>query len=158
MKIPVEDRLLLRPSILGILGLLVVCSLFVAGGVWMASKGQWMGWVGIVFFGLGVIVALVQLLPNASYLRLTENGLEVRSLYRSWFVSWDEIAYFAIANIGYGDVVVFMFSDRYHKAKTSRALARAIAGYEGALPDTYGMKADELCCLLSEWKRRFEQE
>jgi hypothetical protein len=33
-----------------------------------------------------------------------------------------------------------------------RKAARAIAGYDGgALPDTYGMKAEDLAALMNEW-------
>ena len=87
MEMPEDSRLLLRPSKKGTLGLLLICSAFVAVGVWMASEGEMIGWFASSFFGLGVIVAIVQLLPNASHLHLTESSLEVRTLYRSWSVS-----------------------------------------------------------------------
>jgi len=54
-------------------------------------------------------------------------------------------------------MVAISFSELYRKAKTTRGLARFIAGAEGALPDTYGMKADQLANLLNEWKSRFGQ-
>jgi hypothetical protein len=37
-----------------------------------------------------------------------------------------------------------------------RRAARAVAGYDGgALPDTYGMKADDLAALMNEWHSRY---
>jgi hypothetical protein len=152
-----DNRLLLRPSKKGSLGLLLICSVFVAAGVWAASEGHIIGWFASCFFGLGVLVAIVQLLPNASYLLLTENGLEARTMYRSWSVSWKDIAFFTTASIGpMNRMVVFNFSDHYERAKITRRFAGGIAGYEGALPDTYGMKADELADLLNNWKASFE--
>jgi len=135
---------------------LLICSAFVAVGVWMASEGEMIGWFASSFFGLGVIVAIVQLLPNASHLHLTESGLEVRTLYRSWSVSWNDIAFFAAASIGPNRMVVFNYSDHCDRAKMMRGFARKIAGYEGALPDTYGMSADQLADLLNNWKAIFE--
>ena len=158
MDMPEDNRLLLRPSKIGTLGLLLVCSIFVAGGVWMSSRGEWMGWFASCFFGLGIIVAIVQLLPNASYLLLTEDGFESRSLYRSWFLRWNEVAYFSTVTIGHNRMVSMGFSDLYGTAKTTRRFARFISGAEGALPDPYGMKADQLADLLNEWKNRFSED
>jgi hypothetical protein len=81
MEMPEDNRVLLRPSKKGTLGLLLICSAFVAAGVWMASEGEMIGWFASCFFGLGVLVAIVQLLPNSSHLHLTESGLEVRTSY-----------------------------------------------------------------------------
>jgi hypothetical protein len=53
-------------------------------------------------------------------------------------------------------MVVFNFSVTFDKAKTARLVASVIAGYEGALPDTYGMRADQLADLLNEWKAKFD--
>jgi hypothetical protein len=149
------NRLLLRPSFISTLGLLLVCTIFVVLGIWMSGEGQPMGWFVAGTFGVGVVIALVHLLPNASYLLLTEDGFETRTLYRSSSVAWDEIAFFATTTIGHNKMVVFNYSDRFDRSKRARRLARAIAGYEGALPDTYGMKADQLASLLNEWKGRF---
>src|SRR5437773_2372837 len=79
-----DNRLLLRPSVAGTLGLLLICCALVALGVWLASEGETIGWVATCFFGLGILVAVVQLLPNASYLLLTDSGFEARAMYRSW--------------------------------------------------------------------------
>jgi hypothetical protein len=155
MEIPQDNRLLLRPSKLGTLGLLLLCSAFVAGGVWSGYEGKTMGWLTAAFFGLGIVVAIVHILPSASYLLLTENGLKARTLYRSWSVAWKDIAFFTTITIGHR-MVVFNYADHYDKAKMTRGVARRIAGYEGALPDTYGMKADQLADLLNYWKATFE--
>jgi hypothetical protein len=131
-------------------------------GVWMASEEETIGWFLSCFFGFGMIVATIQLLPNASYLLLTAGGLEMRTMYRSSFVSWNEIAFFATASIRYKGMVVrrmvvFNFSENYNKLQIGRRVAKVIAGHEGGLPDTYGMTADQLANLLSEWKNRFEE-
>jgi len=151
------NRLLLLPSKRGILGLLLGCLAFVAAGLWMAREGNIIGWIGSCFFGLGVLVAIVQLLPGASHLCLTESGFEVRTLYRSWSVSWKDVAFFATASIGpMNRMVVFNFTDHYDRAKITWKFVRGIAGYEGALPDTYGMKAGHLADLLNNWRASFE--
>jgi hypothetical protein len=156
MNIHENDQLVLRPSKRSTLGLLLGCSIFVGAGVWMATIGKPIGWIAVIFFGLGVVVALVQLIPNASYLVITQKGFEIGSLFRSHTYSWHEVTFFAVATTYYHGMVVFNFSASYEKAKVARNVAKAIAGYEGALPGTYGMKADQLADLLNEWKARFD--
>lgn len=156
------NRLLLRPSKIGTLGLLLVCSLFVAIGVWMGSRNELMGWFVASFFGLGIIVAAVQFLPNASYLLLTADGFEIRTLYRTSFRFWNEVEYFSTVTVKHNgmavkSMVAITFAEHYDKAKMMRGISRAIAGCEGALPDTYGMKAEQLAELLNEWKNRFSE-
>jgi hypothetical protein len=148
------DNLSLRPSVVGYFWLLLLCSAFLCGGIWMISVGQSKGWFVASFGGLGVIVTLVQSLPNASYLVLTKKGFVVRSLFRSHSYSWQEVGAFSVATIKRNRIVVFSFATTYQRARKVRTLLRTFAGYEGALPDTYGMKADDLASLLNEWRAK----
>ncbi len=52
-----------------------------------------------------------------------------------------------------GKWVLFNFSPDYPRAKAGRNLSKAIVGYEGALPDTYGLAAGELANQLNAWRR-----
>ncbi|WP_409433842.1 hypothetical protein ACJ3XI_04870 [Litorimonas sp. RW-G-Af-16] len=53
-----------------------------------------------LIFGLGAIVLGVQALPNAAYLKLTQEGFETRALYRSHFVNWSDVESFGTTRIG----------------------------------------------------------
>ena len=46
------------------------------------------------FFGLGVIVALINMHPRASCLTLSEQGFEFSSLFRKHFVAWSDVTDF----------------------------------------------------------------
>jgi hypothetical protein len=43
------------------------------------------------------------------------------------------------------------------KQRTAKQLSRAIAGYESALPDTYGFKAETLRDILNELREKAQQ-
>ena len=114
-----------------------------------------MDWLGIGFFGLGCIVFVLQLLPNASYLRLTPEGFTMCSLFRSHSYSWTETKTFAAGYVSQMKTVVFSHSPSYTKQISIRKMNKKHFGFESCLPDTYGMSAEELADLMNKWKRRF---
>lgn len=79
--------------------LLVGCSAFVAAGVFMlrTDPSNWSGWAAhaawrasaawaaIAFFGLGVLVGIVNLLPGGGYLELDQRGFTMCNLFRKTF-------------------------------------------------------------------------
>jgi hypothetical protein len=75
--------------------LLVVGSgVFVWCGFWLRAQQPFVAYASIIFFGLCALIGLVGLLPNSSYLTLTDRGFEFASRYRKHFVSWSDVASF----------------------------------------------------------------
>jgi hypothetical protein len=101
------------------------------------------------FFGFGTVVAVINLLPGRSYLRLTDEGFEVSSLSRKYFLHWTDVQHFGVAYVGLNKMVVFNFASPYVKEKMGRSISRQIAGWEGGLHDTFGMKAENLAALMN---------
>jgi hypothetical protein len=133
--------------------LLVVGSgIFVWSGILMLPEHPFMGWVGIIFFGLCGLVGLVSLLPNSSYLTLTERGFEFASLYRKTFVHWADVDSFRMYNVQVRKMVGWNYSPGYSRAKRLRRVNTSIAGVEAGLPDTYGMSAQDLADLMNQLK------
>jgi len=157
MTTDAPDTLLLRPSRAKNLLLLAVSAAFTAGGATMIRDSRSMGWFVLVFFGLCSIIFMILLLPNSSYLRLTRDGLETRSLFRSSKLQWADVASFRAGRIGLNAMVLVEYAPSYRRARTGRAVATALAGAEGALPDTYGRSAKALAGLLNEWRARATQ-
>lgn len=92
-----------------------------------AASGAAIGWATAGFFGLCAVVAGVTLLPRAAYLRL-ERGA---------------------GHVG------FDFSPEAEPA--GAAIASKMAGVQGGLPDTYGLKPEELAELLTLWRRTYSR-
>jgi hypothetical protein len=133
---------------------LALCLAFTFIGGWMIYSQRQGGWFVAIVFGLGSLVFTFQLLPDSSYLLLGPKGFTVRTLYRSEKYRWVEVERFGVTRIGGNKMVGFDFSSEYGKHQVGRQVAAGISGYEGALPDTYGMKPERLAELLNEWKAR----
>ena len=150
----------LRPNRLRYLLLMTVSAGFAASSVVMVSEGHstgWSGlaaWTGILFFGGSAIVFCVLLIPGSAYLRLDKTGFTVCSLFKVHSTRWHEVDSFEVGTIVGRKLVVFNFSDLYGRQKLARKLSSAISGYQGALPETYGLSAEELSAMLNDWRQR----
>jgi hypothetical protein len=136
---------------------LAVSLVFVGGGWLMIHKGEIItGWLDGGFFGLCAAILTVQLFPQMRpTLLIDEHGIEFGNLAKKSRINWNVISEFGVAVVRnhHGTVVQKMvginFSTEYHQAAKGRAVSKFLTGYEGALPDTYGFKADELAELLT---------
>jgi hypothetical protein len=151
------DAMLLRPRRTKWILLLAVSLAFAVGGGVMARGGKPEGYLGLAFFGLCALVAAAMLLPGTAYLRLTRDGFEVRSLFRSRQTRWADVGELRAGRIGLNAMVVFNFAPTYARAKKLRAVASVLTGVEGAIPDTYGYSAKDLAGLLNQWRSRAAQ-
>jgi hypothetical protein len=97
--------------------------------------------------------ALARALDRNSCLRLTPRGFAVHDRWAVLAFSWNEIESFSVGNRGRS--VLFNYADRGDTASGARKLAHFVAGGDGALPDTYGMSAEDLAALLTRWHERF---
>ncbi|MEM6331191.1 MAG: hypothetical protein AAF790_13205 [Planctomycetota bacterium] len=116
-----------------------------ATGVWMIADGDWLGFLVAGFALFAVPVFAIQLLPGAAYLRVDQNGVRFAVAFRETAVPWESIAESGVYEVKGSRLVGFNYTA---KAGRVRQASRSLTGYEGGLPDTYGMKAEELASLL----------
>lgn len=148
-----DTSVTLRPSIIKTLLLFLISVVFLAIGFWMIQKHELAGWLGVFFFGICTCVSIIILVPNSTYLKLSDEGFEICALYRKSFTKWNEVDCFTVRYIGKSKYVVFNYTDKSRKrARTSQALA----GYDAALPDSFGMKVEELADLMNKWKKKVQ--
>jgi hypothetical protein len=105
---------------------------------------------------LGIPVSLIQLYSKKIFLRVTEDGIVIGSLFRAYQAQWTDISEFGVIKmrrhvLAVNKMVGFNYSREYRQSLKARAFAKALSGYEGALPDTYGFTAEELAQLLSNY-------
>lgn len=121
----------------------------------LALADIWGAWIFIPIFILGMILALVDLLvPNASYLRLTSEGFTIRTTFRDQFYRWSDIESFGTVKTRRSNYVTFTFVPTFSRQTWSQKLTRNTVGYDGNLPETYGMELQELADLMNKWKTR----
>lgn len=126
-------------------------------------------WAGIVLCGVGVFGAVTALQPATSYLRLNQMGFTCRSVFRRQTYTWGEVESFGVAvvedlrlrrrrRVPQVKFVGYNFSKVGERRSdpVTRRINRAACDFDALLPDTYGMAAEELVGLMSEWKQRFD--
>jgi PH (Pleckstrin Homology) domain-containing protein len=138
---------------------------FVATGFWMVTDSpseRFWGYAGIIFFGLCLVIALIQFIPGSSFLRLTADGITVRAMWRTTFYRWSDIARFGAAEFTtFGARQRFVgldFSATYphrDRAQTVKKINRALIGFEGTLPDNYGWDYAELAAHLNRLREQY---
>jgi hypothetical protein len=149
---PLPERTL-YPSRLSLLGNLALMGGGTAVGLWAALSLGGLHWAWPVLGGVATAVVLVQLLPGAAFLRLGPEGLVLRYSFRTFSYRWRDVEGFAAASISLNKMVVYNHAPDAPVSLTARRVAAAMSGWEAALPDTFGLTAEELADLLNEYKR-----
>jgi hypothetical protein len=153
----IQEDLILRPRPYKSILLGLLCLVFTIGGVYMAFDEGLKGFLIACFFGLGVLVAILQLIPGSNQLVLTKEGFTMTSLFRSHFIRWTDVDYFKPGYIGKSQFLLFDFSAEYKKHDVGKKIAKWISGKHAALPSNYGLSLQELSELMNEWMYRYKQ-
>lgn len=132
--------------------LLLISSVFVTIGILMLEDKTLMEWFIISFFGLGVIVSLIQFHPNASYLKLTDEGFEVKNLFRSSFTKWVDVKEFRQGHINGNKMIFFDYTDEHKKWNNGKKIAKFLSGKEGAVQSSYNISTENLIELMTKYK------
>lgn len=132
--------------------LFLISTAFVALGIFLLKKEPAIAWGSICFFGLGVIVSLIQFHPDASYIKLNDQGFEVRNLFRSYFIKWSYITDLRIVSIKGTKMIVFDLTSEYGSLSLGERIGKLISDNRGAVPSSYTISTNELLKLMQEYK------
>jgi hypothetical protein len=100
-------------------------------------------------------VFALQFHPKAAYLHLAADGFTICSLFRAHTVRWAQVREFAVIRVGPNRMVGWNYTPDYPGSGRARAVSKLLAGCEAALPDTYGMKPQELAKLMESLRQRY---
>ena len=151
LQIPVT----LRPSRGKTLLLVLGCAVFVGGSILLIHRDPLDGYLGTAFFGLGLLVFAVQLLPNATYLHLATEGFTYCTLFRAFTVPWIWVDHFGILKIHSSRLVAWNYVPTLPTLSRARKLSKETRGFHAALPNSYGLKPQELADLLNALVERY---
>lgn len=84
------------------------------------------------------------------------------SLFRSSMIKWDAIEEFGVYTIkqrglSVAKFVGLNFRESESSHRKARSLSKSLVGYEGGLPDTYGLKAEDLALLLTNYLNEYKK-
>ena len=98
------------------------------------------------------------MLPGASYMELSPDGIKFKSLFTVHLYGWNEIDRFFIGQVAMNEIILFNFvDDSVHKGVTTK-LSTSIAGADAGIPLTFKLASPELVSILNDWKTRYSQE
>ncbi len=118
----------------------------IAIGSWVrVLAGQSGMWFPLIFFGLCSIVG-VALLITPGRLTISSDQLTVHHLGRTFTYAFAECGEFAVRRIPMSGKRFVVFD--YPGQKLER-LNRKFSGGSASLPDTYGLRAEELAAILN---------
>ena len=130
---------------------------FVAGGYWMSKEEPLVGWLCVVFFGLGIPTSLLMMSPKGMSLRLDEDGFEMSSLVKKVRTRWAAVEVFRIGAIHGAKMIEVVYKPEYAHLKNLRKAVGALSGMEGAIPNSYNVSLTELERVLNEWRERYSR-
>ena len=96
-------------------------------------------------------------LPDASFLHLSPEGFTTSSLFRRHTVTWTDVGRFEVLSMKTHGVttnkaVSYNYSESYQQAGRLRKASRWLVGADASLPDSYGLKAEQLAELMNIWR------
>ncbi len=128
--------------------------LFVLAGLMMALQGNRHGVYIALGFGLIAIVPAMVALPGAAKLVLEHDGFTATSLYRGGKTLWTDVSEFKVATLSPGNHRILVYDDARAAAQSHLMAKTQVAGHTSALPDSYGLGADDLAAVMNEWRER----
>ncbi len=149
------DTLDLRPSRLKWLVIFLISAGFISIAIWiMPPKELLTRWFAGGFFALCALVAFPQMIGVGGGLKLDRKGFVCRSLFSSFRREWTECTGFAALRVGPRKMVGFTTVRDELLHPRLAAVARGMTSTAGALPDTYGLSANELADLMNRFRDR----
>ena len=120
------------------------------------STNELFGWVMLALLGALSAWSIWFAFSKRTRLELTRDGFTYYTPIASGAYRWSDIEAFAHGSMNRRETVFFKFAAHYNGKKPAlHQLSGVLAqGYEMALPDTYGLTAQALAALLSEWRQR----
>jgi len=147
---PIGTRRVLKPSGGRWTGVAIIGGLFITIGLFLIiSKGSWIGWLSVIFFGFVFAVSIAQITGRGSHLVLDADSFELYNFGRKTIERWDEVRNFTVSRQSYNTLIGY---DRMRDEATHMgSLNRVVGGSTAALPDTFGLAPADLVALMTAY-------
>lgn len=142
---------ILKPSKIKSIILMLISIGFVSLGISLLERNIMIAVLNIIFFGMTMIIFIINLIPNSVYLKIDEKGIEMKNLFRITFIPWQAVSNFTVKDLFFKKMVMYHISEKLLSGKEKRPK-------EAGFPDTYGMSAQKLAAMLNEYKNYFSEK
>ncbi len=115
--------------------LILLCSIFVAIGLWGIKAGNmpaWMAWWSIGFFGIGYPVGLFHLFDRRPQIIINETGIFDRTTHKN-FINWEIIRDAYLIDIHGQKFICLVVDEQFKPSRTKRNSYRLAAKLNKAI-------------------------
>ena len=130
-------------------------------GLVVAAIGAATTTVFLIVLGLiAAVAAGLSLVPGIAYLRLDDQGFEVKKIGKRWGADWIEVDRFEATKVRMGRSPTPIVEVHYREGFEGRhlptsTLGKTIGFNQQYIELGYGLKADAQAALLNEWRGRY---
>ncbi|WP_428742034.1 STM3941 family protein [Tenacibaculum sp.] len=114
------------------ISMMLLCSIFVLGGIWLLQKNSILGWSGIGFFGLAYPLGIYNLLDTKPIIIINEIGIYDRST-SSDFINWELILDAYPINISGQKFICLIIDEKYKPSRKKGKLYKNVAKLNEAI-------------------------
>jgi hypothetical protein len=137
--------------------LLIASLLLLLAGIVIVALNEttFVGLLGVVVFGAGVMLLVVQLF-RADQLTLTADKFTYRSLGRRTSIAWADVAEFGVLEMPIqGGTVrqVGIRLENHHSLFRRQLVSGATGAYDAVLPETYRLPVEDLAGVMEQWRQ-----
>ena len=104
---------------------LVICIAFVVANAGLLMEGEWLGWIGLVFFGSGIPLFIWQIMDSRPRLIIDERGVFDRTLGVGC-IAWSDVQTAYVKSISGTDFICLELRNAEQYRKKSSAIRRAM--------------------------------
>ncbi|HXD91666.1 MAG TPA: STM3941 family protein [Bacteroidia bacterium] len=115
--------------------LMLLCSVFVALGLWgilYSDMPAWMAWLNIGFFGLGYPVGLFHLFDRRPQIIINEIGVFDRTTHKD-FINWEIIKHAYLIDIHKQKFICLVVNDAFKPSQSKNKLYKKTAEFSEAI-------------------------
>lgn len=132
--------------------LFLISLVFVVIGYFMIQDTLLFGFIVLSFFGLCLLVFGYSLFFNSGYLKITNEGFEIKTLIKKYYTPWSDVTEF---KVGKSNVIYYNYVENpsIKINETARGLAKNLSGFDAGISNVYKVKINDLCETLNNAKR-----
>ena len=120
-------------------------------------KGDSFAFFCSIMSSLMLLLSVLMLLPGSSWLKIDRQGIKFAHIFIVTCIKWRDIKEFGTFSsappylLFREKYVGINFRDNYKESENARSAAKALTGFEGSLPDSYGKKPAHLAEILNQY-------